>query len=343
MAIEDDDNCWYVRVMTETKHKEHIITADETGIRLDRWFKRHFPGLPHGQLQKYLRSGQIRLAGKRVEAGTRLVGGQAMRVPPDILAPPAERLERRIAQKSARTANKLKNLILFEDDDVIVLNKPAGLAVQGGTGLRENLDDMLTGLVGEGESKPKLVHRLDRDTSGVLLLARTSFAAAKLAAAFRHRDTEKAYWAVTQGVPKMDRGRIDAALIKRGERMMVDEEKSEDAKGAVTLYKIMEKAKGQAAFVALWPVTGRTHQLRVHMAYIGTPLLGDKAYGGERNTGNLPTDELGKGLHLHARRLIIPHPRRGTIDATAPLGPELLKTWKWFGFDWNAETDAESE
>lgn len=316
------------------KLKTHTVTDDEADIRLDRWFKRHFPTLTHGQLQKMLRKGEVRVEGKRADTSTRLVAGQNIRVPPQVIAPPKAQIEK----QSGRTASQLKKLILFEDDDVIVLNKPAGLAVQGGTGLKENLDDMLRALSDEKRGKPKLVHRLDRDTSGVLLLARTPFAATKLTESFRRRDTQKIYWALVTGTPKPEKGRVDAPLVKQGEKMVVDEDGDEEAKSAITLYQTVESAKKLATFVALWPITGRTHQLRVHMAYIGMPILGDRLYDGEKSLG-APEGELGKGLHLHARRLIIPHPRRGVIDVAAPLGPEMRKTWKWFCFDESAESD----
>ena len=312
----------------------HTIEPDETGIRLDRWFKRHFPTLTNGQLQKLLRTGQVRVNGKRAETSTRVEAGQEIRVPPQaVAAHPVE-----IAKKSSRDANDLKKMILFEDDDVLVLNKPAGLAVQGGTGLRESIDDMLVALTDENLGKPKLVHRLDRDTSGVLLIAKNVFAAAKLAESFRHRETQKIYWGLTLGVPKPEKGQIDVPLVKRGETMQVAGKKDEDAKNALTVYQNMERAEFHAAFVALWPVSGRTHQLRVHMAHIGTPFLGDKLYG-KPTPESMPMEELGQGLHLHARRLIIPHPRKGVIDVTAPLSAEMKKTWKWFNFDANAKAD----
>jgi len=316
------------------KLQTHTVTEDEAGIRLDRWFKRHFPALSHGVLQKLLRTGQVRVAGKRAETSARLEAGQEIRVPP-------QAIQATILKKQAvQISSDLKKLVLFEDDDVIAINKPPGLAVQGGTGLRENLDDMLVGLARKGDKKPKLVHRLDRDTSGVLLLARTTFAATKLTEAFRHRDTQKIYWGVTQGVPKPMRGKISAPLLKVGELMKVAESDEEDefAKSATTLYQVVESAKGLAAFVALWPISGRTHQLRVHMAYVGAPLIGDRLYG-EGKPNALPVDEIGKGLHLHARRLIMPHPRRGTIDVVAPLPPAMRQTWDWFGFDMSAEPD----
>lgn len=320
-----------------------LVTDDENGMRLDRWFRRRFPALSHGGLQKLLRTGQVRVNGKRAEASDRLAAGQNIRVPPQ--AAGAEAAKAQAKTRVERTTRDLKKLILFEDDDVLAFNKPPGLAVQGGSGLKENLDDMLESLGKQGK-KPKLVHRLDRDTSGVLLVAKTHFAAVKLSEAFRERATEKIYWGVTRGVPKMERGKISAPLVKRGELMKVaeGEEEREEAKSATTLYQILERAKGQAAFVAMWPLSGRTHQLRVHMQYIGTPLLGDRYYGADAASARdissaLPVDELGKGLHLHARRLVIPHPRRGVIDVVAPLPPDMQKTWKWFGFDANAEAD----
>lgn len=322
--------------MNETKLQTRTVTPDEADIRLDRWFRRHFPALTQGQLQKLLRTGQVRVSGKRAEASLRLQAGQEIRVPPQVISPSKESVDK----KSSRDTDRLKRLIIFEDDDVIVMNKPAGLAVQGGTGLKENLDDMLRGMSKDGAGKPKLVHRLDRDTSGVLILARSAFAATKLTAAFRARDTQKIYWGVTLGVPKPDGGRIDAPLVKHGEIMVIakDDGEDEEAKSASTLYQVIESAKKQAAFVAMWPLTGRTHQLRVHMASVlNTPLIGDRLYGKEAEA--LPLEALGQGLHLHARRLIIPHPRRGTIDVVAPLGAEMQKTWKWFGFDANADVN----
>ncbi len=316
-----------------TKLQTRIVGDDEADIRLDRWFRRHFPALTHGQLQKLLRTGQVRVNGKRAEASDRLSIGQTVRVPPQLVTPPKEPSQKH----STQISDRLKKLILFEDEDVIVMNKPAGLAVQGGSGLKENLDDMLASLANKKGVKPKLVHRLDRDTSGVLLIARTNFAAVKLSESFRNRDTRKIYWGLTVGVPVPPRGRIDAPLVRQGETMIVDD-KDEEAKSAVTLYQIVETAKKLAGFVALWPITGRTHQLRVHMQYLGTPFFGDRLYGSE-SSFSAPEGELGKGLHLHARRLIIPHPRRGTLDIVAPLGPDMRKTWKWFGFDENADAD----
>ncbi len=318
--------------------KQRFVTADETEMRLDRWLRRHFPFLTQGHVQKLLRTGQIRVDGKRAEAADRLDTGQVIRIPPHLEA------ERQASKHQAKDAPflssakraRLQAMVLFEDDDVLVLNKPAGLAVQGGTGIKESLDDLLMAFSLDGHDRPKLVHRLDRETSGVLLIARTAFAAAHLAEAFRLRTTQKIYWAVTLGIPKPPTGEIDAPLVKNGEIMRVATPADHDAKKAVTLYQTVEKVKNKLAFVALAPLTGRTHQLRVHLASLGTPILGDRLYGGQA-PAELATGEIGQGLHLHARRLIIPHPRRGVIDVTAPLSPTMQKTWEWSGFDSTAD------
>ncbi|MEE3627059.1 RluA family pseudouridine synthase [Nitrospirillum sp. BR 11752] len=319
------------------KVETRTVTADEAEMRLDRWFKRHYPALSHIQLEKLLRTGQVRVDGGRVKGATRLEAGQSVRIPPmpDLapLAPGAvTRKERPLL--SDKEVKALRDAVLYRDSDVIVLNKPAGLAVQGGTGQNKHLDAMLDVLTFDGKERPKLVHRLDKDTSGCLVLARSSFAATRLAGYFRGKDARKYYWAVTVGVPKQYQGKIDAALAKeagtRGERMAVDED---EGARAVTLYQVIENAHRQAAFVALWPLTGRTHQLRAHMVAIGTPILGDGKYGGQE--AFLPGGaELPRQLHLHARRIVIPNPRGGKpIDVSAPLPPHMAQTWDYFGFD----------
>lgn len=304
------------------------VSSDESETRLDRWFRRRFPDVTHVRLQKLLRTGQIRVDGKRADAGMRLAAGQKIRVPPLGEVSHADQPQRRSI--SDRDASDLQKRILFRDDWAIVIDKPAGLAVQGGSGTTRHLDGMLDALAFDGE-RPRLVHRLDRDTSGVLVLARTAEAARRLGDSFRGKSARKYYWAVTVGVPLEHRGRIDAALLKqagpRGERVVLDKE----GRMAVTLYSTVDHAATKAAWVALWPLTGRTHQLRVHMAAIGAPILGDLKYGGP--DARLEGGEVGKGLHLHARRIILPHPSgRGRIDVTAPLPPHMRETWKSFGF-----------
>jgi 23S rRNA pseudouridine955/2504/2580 synthase len=309
-----------------------IIANDEADQRLDRWFKKRFPDLGHGRLEKLLRTGQVRLDGKRAKAGDRLEAGQTLRVPP--IAPSEGLPPRKTGPKpvSERDAEALRAAVLYQDDDVLVIDKPAGLAVQGGTGLDKNLDAMLDSLRFDAAERPRLVHRLDRDTSGVLVLARNAQAARALAEAFRHKSAQKIYWAVVVGVPKPDRGTIDAPLAKqgspgRGERVEIDEA---EGQRAVTRYAMVERAGNRAAWLALMPETGRTHQLRAHCVVLGTPILGDGKYGGA--AAYLAREALPRQLHLHARSIRIPHPRKGWVEAVAPLPAHMATTWKFFGF-----------
>lgn len=322
------------------------IKTEDADQRLDRWFKRHFPTLGHGRLEKLLRTGQVRLDGKRAKAGDRVEAGQVVRVPP--LGEPAERSdqpqERRTRASDERWVKTLQKAVLYKDDDVLVIDKPAGLAVQGGSGLSTSVDDLLDALQFDAKERPRLVHRLDRDTSGVLALARNARAAKHLTEAFRHKDARKIYWAIVVGVPEVRAGRIDAPLQKglaegkgggKGrERVHVDEE----GKRAVTEFAMIEKAGKKAAWLALMPVTGRTHQLRAHCVALGTPILGDGKYAGA--AAFLAKDNLARQLHLHARRLRIPHPKgKGWIDVTAPLPEHMRKTWSFFGFAAKPEHD----
>jgi 23S rRNA pseudouridine955/2504/2580 synthase len=314
------------------------VTTADGEQRVDRWFKRRFPDLGHGRLEKLLRTGQIRVDGKRAKASDRLEVGQIVRVPP--LGDPAESgkgdaAERPVVKKAPtgpapRDIRMLQEAVLYQDDDVIVINKPAGLAVQGGSGINRNLDDMLVALQFDAAEKPRLVHRLDRDTSGVMVLARTVQAAQRLAEAFRHKDARKIYWAVTVGVPKVALGKIDASLSKQGgqgrERVQVDDE----GKRAVSFYRVLDKVGTKAAWLALMPMTGRTHQLRAHCLALGTPILGDGKYAGAG--AFIARDSIARQLHLHARRLILPHPRRGIIDVTAPLPQHMRETQSFLGF-----------
>ncbi len=331
----------------ESRVETRTVTGDEADMRLDRWFKRHFPDVNHSYLQKLLRTGQVRIDGKRAETSDRLAAGQGIRIPPlaDWAAPAKGTAKGTAAAAkpkpaiSDKQAAELQALVLYRDADIIALNKPAGLAVQGGTNTAKHLDAMLDALRFDGTERPKLVHRLDKDTSGVLLLARNSFAASKLTEMFRGTEVRKIYWAATVGVPKPYQGKIDLALAKEsgphGERVA---ENKEEGRRALTYYSVLENAGKQAAFVALWPRTGRTHQLRVHMAAIGTPILGDGKYAGQ--DAFLAGAEIQKKLHLHARRLILSHPRGGkTIDVTAPLPEHMLASWKYLGFSANLRDD----
>lgn len=305
------------------------VAADEAELRLDRWFRRHFPQIGHGRLEKLLRTGQLRVDGRRAKAGQRLEAGQVVRIPPlpDEAAPvPAARPE-----VSAADAQMLRDAILYKDDDVIVLNKPPGLPVQGGTGVTRHLDGLLDALTLDGPERPRLVHRLDKDTSGVLLLGRSAWSAARLTAAFRSRAARKCYWALVVGVPRPAMGRIDAPLAKQAgeqrERMAVDED---EGKHAITWYRVVAAAHKTAAWLELEPRTGRTHQLRAHCALLGTPIQGDSLYGGDVA---MLTGSISKKLHLHARAIRLPHPRAGTIEVEAPLPPHMVSSFGFFGFD----------
>lgn len=305
------------------------VSAEEGALRLDRWFRRHYPALAHGRLEKLLRTGQVRVDGRRAKAGDRLSPGQAIRVPPldaEPLTQPPE--PRAIAPADAAM---LRDAVLHRDDAVIVLDKPAGLAVQGGSGTERHLDGLLDALRFDYPERPRLVHRLDRDTSGVLVLARSAATAAALARAFRDKRARKTYWAVAVGVPAPPQGRISLALAKlptRGsERVRPDDA---EGKRAVTYYRVIDRAGERASWLGLLPVTGRTHQLRAHCAAIGAPILGDGKYGGA--AAHLAGVPGARRLHLHARALMIPHPRGGMLRVTAPLPAHMKRTWDFFGF-----------
>jgi 23S rRNA pseudouridine955/2504/2580 synthase len=307
-----------------------IIGEDEADLRLDRWFRRHFPGIQHGRLEKLLRTGQIRVDGKRAKANFRLSPGQTIRIPPGVEAGTPDRSDRPAVRDT--DARFVQSLVIHRDADVLAINKPPGLAVQGGTGTTRHLDGMLDALRFDADERPRLVHRLDRDTSGVMLLARSARVAAKLGEAFRHKSARKVYWALVVGVPRPARGKIDMAIAKEGgpgnERMAADD----DGQRAITLYEVVENIGDRAAWLALMPLTGRTHQLRVHCAdALGTPVVGDVKYGGDAAT--LPGQGLAARMHLHARTIELPHPAGGTLSVTAELPEHMREAWRFFGFD----------
>ena len=309
-----------VRVLT--------VGAAEDGVRLDRWFRRRWPHLSFVQVQKLARSGQIRVDGARARAETRLPAGAQVRVPP---LPDASLAEARDALSSQDRAF-VRRLVLYEDGDVLALNKPAGLAVQGGTKTHRHIDRLLSAW-GEGQARPRLVHRLDRDTSGVLVLGKSPAAAAKLARAFARRRTAKTYWAIVAGVPKPAEGVIDIPLAKTGfgDREMVApaDPKDPKAEAAETEFVTISRAAHTATWLALRPRTGRTHQLRAHMLAIGHPIIGDPKYRTEASvalSGDLK-------LQLHARRIVLPHPAGGEIVLEAPLSAEMQAGFVHFGFE----------
>jgi 23S rRNA pseudouridine955/2504/2580 synthase len=323
------------------------VGADEAGMRLDRWFKAHFPALAFGHLQKLLRTGQVRVDGARVKSHTRLEVGQRVRVPPlerrDAAPTPSVRARPSTAALPTRGREKsdaefLKSITLYEDREVLVLNKPMGLAVQGGSGTVRHLDGMLEALRAPGRDgqRPRLVHRLDKDTSGVLLVAKTRASAAALAKTFRSRAARKIYWALVAGVPKPRQGRISTFLAKgggpEGELMRIARHGEKDASHAVTYYAVVDQAAQLLSWLSLKPVTGRTHQLRAHCACIGHAIVGDGKYFDQENW-ELPGG-LQNRLHLLARRIVVPHPAgKGVIDVTAPLPPHMQQSWNLLGFD----------
>jgi 23S rRNA pseudouridine955/2504/2580 synthase len=304
------------------------VDNGEDGVRLDRWFKRRWPHLNHIQLQKLTRSGQIRVDGARAKPDTRLAAGSQVRVPP-LPDAPSPRDKNQLDPRDAAFA---RSLVLYEDEEVLALNKPSGLAVQGGTKTTRHVDRLLSAW-GEGLERPRLVHRLDRDTSGVLVLGKSPGAAAKLAGAFARRKTQKAYWALVAGLPKPGDGVLELPLVKRGvgdrEMMVPAEPKDPNAETAETEFVTLSRAADKVAWMALWPHTGRTHQLRAHMLAMGHPILGDPKY---RNETSAALSE-GLKLQLHARRLVLPHPSRGTLMLEAPLSREMEEGFARFGFD----------
>lgn len=311
------------------------VGEGEEAVRLDRWFRRRWPHLSQGQLAKLIRSGQVRVNGGRAKPETRVDPGDQIRVPPLPDAPVRGEREK----IDSRDAAYAKSLVIYEDEEVLALNKPSGLAVQGGTKTKQHVDRLLSAW-GEGLERPRLVHRLDRDTSGVLVLGKTPGAAAKLAGAFAKRRTEKHYWALVAGLPKPAEGVLELPLVKRGvgdrELMTPADAKDPDAETAETEFVTLARAADKVAWMALWPHTGRTHQLRAHMLAIGHPILGDPKYnteGSRELSGELK-------LQLHARRLSIPHPSRGLLILEAPVSREMKAGFERFGFD---EREADPE
>ena len=312
--------------------RQETVSRDEDGMRLDRWFAAHYPQVSFGHLQKLLRSGQVRVDSGRVKTSTRLEAGQVVRVPPVGEAPqkPARAI-------NAKDAEFLKSLILYEDDDLYVFNKPHGLAAQGGSGQKRHLDGLLKSLPNKEGETPRLVHRLDRDTSGCLVVAKTRAAATHLGKVFGSRSARKIYWALVAGVPHPRQGNISCFLAKRGtgegEQMVVVPNGAPGAVHSESYYSTTDVAGRRFAWVTLKPVTGRTHQLRVHMAELGTPIIGDPRYF---NIENWEVPEgLGLGLHLHARRIALPLRNGRRLDVSAPLPPHLLQSFEALGFDPN--------
>jgi 23S rRNA pseudouridine955/2504/2580 synthase len=345
------------------------VSEDEAGMRLDRWFKTHYPELSFGHLQKLLRTGQVRLDGGRCKAETRIEPGQKVRIPPLERAEPepepapgiryaegekkprppreGELVPRKagVGTPSQRKINEdaefLRSITLYEDRDMMVLNKPFGLAVQGGSGTVRHVDGLLEALRDKDGVKPRLVHRLDKDTAGCLIIAKSRLAASTLAKTFRSRSARKIYWALVAGVPRVKQGRVSTWLAKGEDefgdaKMKVAKHGAEGADHALTYYAVVETSAQKLAWVSLKPVTGRTHQLRVHTAEIGHPIVGDPKYFDKENW-QLPGG-IQNRLHLLARRIVIPHPREEGkfVDISAPLPPHMQQTWNLLGLDVSA-------
>jgi 23S rRNA pseudouridine955/2504/2580 synthase len=316
--------------------EQRTVSAEEGGMRLDRWFKLHFPGLAFGALQKLLRTGQVRVDGGRVKSDTRVEPGQNVRIPPLQIDGGDTRPLTLNTMRDRTDFDALSAMIIHEDDKVLVLNKPHGIAVQGGSGINRHIDGMLEAFRNKKGEKPRLVHRIDRDTSGVLVIARTRAAAVHLTKAFRERTTEKVYWALLKGVPRKKEDRISTYLRREatddGDKMRIAKHGDEGAEHALTFMRVIMPAGTVASWVELKPETGRMHQLRVHAWHIGHPIVADPKYPVDDHNWIMPGGIQNK-LHLHARRIIVPHPSGGTLDVTAPLPPHMQQTWNLFGWD----------
>ena len=312
--------------------RQFTVEPDDDGIRVDRWFKRHLPDASFNIVSRWARTGQLRVDGKRVGPGDRLEAGQQLRVPPaDTSAATSARPVRKRRELTEDEMEFALGMVIHRDDAALVLNKPAGLATQGGTKTENHVDGLLDALTFGLDNRPKLVHRLDKDTSGALLIARTSRAAGHFAKAFSSRTARKVYWALVVGVPAIEDGFIDLPIGKQpgsgGEKMHVDDK---DGQSARTRYRIVERAGNTCAWVELQPYTGRTHQLRVHMAAIGHPIVGDGKYGGKES---FLTGTISRKMHLHARRIRIDHPAGHQIDVRADLPPHMKDSFADLGFE----------
>ena len=318
--------------------EKRAVRADDEGLRVDRWLKKYYPTLPHALVQKLLRTGQVRVNGGRVKAEARLNAGQEVRVPTHFAAPPADTVPslRPPPGLSKGDRDFIERMIVFENEFIAVLNKPFGIAVQGGTKTTRHIDGMLAGMADRfGGERPRLVHRLDRDTTGILVVAKDRQTAARIGRLFQTRAVQKIYWAVTRGVPKPPQGKVEAALVKaagpEGDRVRrAKPGEQELAQHATTYYSVIDRVAQKLAWVSLKPVTGRQHQLRAHMDILGTPIFGDQKYG---DVADLPMDGIENKLHLHARRLTLKDAKVGDIDISAPLPAHIAKTFELLGFD----------
>jgi len=332
LAPQDDEEQKRAPVQLTSSVQNVAVTPDESGMRVDRFLEAKYPSLSFSHIQRVIRKGELRVNGKRVDGKDRLTAGATVRIPPLRLDAPKAAVPSEADQK---TRAFLQSITLYEDADVLVIDKPMGLAVQGGSGTVRHVDGMLEVMRDASGQRPRLVHRLDKDTAGCLLVAKTRFAASALARVFRSREARKIYWALVAGVPKPRQGRISTFLAKEEREdesiMRIARHGEEGASHAVTYYAVVETSAQQLAWVSLKPVTGRTHQLRAHLAHIGHPIVGDPKYFNKENW--TPPGGIQNRLHLLARRIVVPHPRGGIIDVTAPLPPHMVQTWNLLGLD----------
>ena len=320
--------------MTGKTHdvRQFNVGLDDDGIRLDRWFKRHMQDTPFALVSRWARTGQLRVDGKRAAVSDRIATGQTIRVPPVTEDAVKKKTARRRVELSPEEVEFARGLVIHRDRAALVLNKPPGLATQGGTKMTQHIDGLLDAYPEEDdEPRPRLVHRLDKDTSGALLIARSPGSAAYFSKHFSGRSARKTYWALVIGVPKEKDAVIDLPLAKQpgtgGEKMYVDPVEGQPSKSR---YRIIESAGDRCAWVELTPFTGRTHQLRVHMAAIGHPIVGDGKYGGK---DAFLTGSISRKMHLHARRLRIGHPDGGKINVRAEPPEHFRESLEMLGFD----------
>lgn len=315
-----------------TEPRTYQVAADDDGIRLDRWFKRHMEDVSFNLVSRWARTGQLRVDGEKATPGDRIAAGQTIRIPPADATPErSSRPERAVDPLTDDERDYVRDMVIYSTPDAFVLNKPPGLATQGGTKTDQHLDRLLAGLEDEAGQKPKLVHRLDKDTSGVLLVARSARAAGFFSKSFAGRTARKVYWALVVGDVSADEGLIDAPLAKQpgtgGEKMHV----APEGQAARTRWRVVDRAGTRTAWVELQPMTGRTHQLRAHMAHLGHPIVGDAKYGGAEA---FLTGGVSRKLHLHARRLKIDAPGGAkAIDVTAELPGHFAETLATLGFE----------
>ena len=302
------------------------VSESEKDIRLDRWFKHHYPDISHALLEKLLRKKNIRVNNVKASANTRLLTGDVVRIPP--LKTQTEKPKTK--QLSKADISLMEKMVLYKDKDILVLNKPAGLAVQGGSKTVHHVDGMLDALRFDYDEKPHLVHRLDKETSGILVIARTAQSAKYLSNLFKTKDIRKTYWALVAGLPNPEKGKIEAPLIQKRTGKNFDTRGiDENGHPAVSLYQVQDHLADKISWLQMSPLTGRTHQLRIHAAQVlKTPIIGDDRYG----TKTEIEKKLPSKMFLHARAITIPILNKKSLVVEAPLPEHFQQAFQQFGF-----------